>query len=160
MERIKYNIVLWVILIALPNMANAGSPLVVRPQIGYGYIDTSYSSNQGSVQHFGLRMLLSAGEIKKYGLEATQFQLKHGKRFSSIGIVIEQRLWGWFHMSIGTVGYFNYDMTTKNPVGLMSNLGWEPVAYKGFKPFVTYRNDLIFAEPRAVVQSLSIGFSF
>ncbi len=160
MKWIKHNTVLLIMLVALTNMANADSPLVVRPQTGYGYIDSSHPSSQGRVQHFGLRMLLSAGEIKKYGVEATRFQLKNGKHFSSIGIVIEQRLWGWFHMSIGTVGYFNYDTTIKNPAGLMSNLGWEPVAYKNFKPFVTYRNDLIFAEPRAVVHSLSIGFSF
>ena len=144
----------------MPSIANADSSLVVRPQVGYGYMGSSSPSNKGSVQSFGLRVLLGAGEVKKYGLEATKFQLKNGRSFSSLGIVIEQRLWGWFHMSIGTVGYFNYDTVLKNPVGLMSNLGWEPVTYKNFKPFVTYRNDLIFAEPRAVVHSLSIGFSF
>jgi len=71
-----------------------------------------------------------------------------------------QRLWNWFNMSIGTVGYFGYGADSINPVGLMTNLGWEPSHYEKFKPFVTYRNDVIFSEDMDVSYSVSVGATF
>ena len=144
----------------LPSIVNTESSLIVRPQTGYGHMDSSDSSNNGSVSHIGLRLLLSAGESKRYGLEATRFRLNNGRSFSSLGVVLEQRLWNWFNMSIGTVGYFDYEIGSRNPVGLMTNLGWEPSNYQNFKPFITYRNDIIFSENTDIAHSVSIGVTF
>ena len=151
---------MWAVLLVLaffPSLTNAESSLIVRPQIGYGRID---SLNNDNISHAGLRVLFNAGDNKRYGLEATKFSLNDGGDFSSLGIVLEQRLWDWFNMSIGTVGYLNYGLDSKNPVGLMTNLGWEPSNYKTIKPFITYRNDIIFSENTDIVHSLSIGISF
>ncbi len=160
----KYkNKIIWIVLsisIFLPNFVNAESSLIVRPQVGYGYMDSSSLSNNGSINHVGLRILLNTGENKRYGLEATRFHLNNAKSFGSLGIVLEQRLWNWFNMSIATIGYFNYKIGSKNPVGLMTNLGWEPNSYKNFKPFITYRNDIIFSEDIDIVYSISIGVTF
>ena len=149
-----------VLLVFLPSLVNAESTLIVRPQAGYGYMGSLDSSNRGNISHAGLRILLSAGESRRYGLEATRFRLNDSGSFSSLGIVLEQRLWDWFNMSIGTIGYFNYGVGSKNPVGLMTNLGWEPSNYKNFKPFITYRNDIILPENTDIVHSLSIGVTF
>ena len=156
----KNNRAIWIVLLILtflPSIVSAESSLVFRPQVGYGYMDSSDSSNKGNISHVGLRVLLSAGGIRKYGLEATKFRLNDGKSFSSLGIVLEQRLWGSLNSSIGTVGYFNYGVDSRNPVGLMTNLGWEPSGYENFKPFITYRNDIIFAEHTDIAHSVSIG---
>ena len=151
--------VLLLVFTFLPDIVNAESSLVIRPQVGYGYIDSSASQKRGNLNHFGIRLLLSTGGNKRYGLEATEFNPENGVGFYSLGIVLEQRLWNWFNMSIGTVGYFDYVENLGNPVGLMTNLGWEPDSYHTFKPFITYRNDLIFGKNVDVVHSLSIGLS-
>ncbi|MDH5219562.1 MAG: hypothetical protein OEX19_17780, partial [Gammaproteobacteria bacterium] len=66
---------------------------------------------------------------KRYGLELTRFSSGEEDVFISAGIVLEQRLFNWFNMSIGTIGYFDYQKTEHNPVGLTTNLGWEPDNY-------------------------------
>lgn len=124
--------------------------LTLRPHGGFG--------SEGS-KHYGGRILLNAGEIRKYGLEFSKFETNNDS-FSSIGIVLEQRLFEWFNMSIGTVGYFDYGVNNENTVGLVSNLGWEPNNHIPFKPFITYRTDLILAKDKTkTYHSLSIGFN-
>ena len=149
-----------ILMLTLPGLANAGSFLIIRPQAGYGFMDASESRIDGKISHAGLRILLGAGKQKRYGLEATNFHSDHDESFSALGIVLEQRLWNWFNMSIGTVGYFDYGADSRNPVGLMTNLGWEPSHYKNFKPFVTYRSDVIFSDNTDVSYSVSVGATF
>jgi hypothetical protein len=62
-------------------------------------------------------------------------------------------------MSIGTIGYF--DHKNQNSIGLVSNLGWEPNNHIPFRPFITYRNDIIFAKDKTeTLHSISAGFKF
>ena len=125
------------------------STLQIRPHFGYGSSESSY---------YGARVLLNSSDTQTYGLEFTQFKSK-GNEFSAVGIVLEQRLWRWFNMSIGTVGYFNYQ--DQNVVGLVSNLGWEPDNHIPFRPFITYRNDIIFGKDKTdTIHSISAGFKF
>jgi hypothetical protein len=135
--------------------ARAGSSLQVRPQGGIGFLSgTTYS-------HAGLRVLLPAGDYQKYGLEVSHLNILDGSDESTaIGIVLEQRLWEWFNMSIGTIGYFGYAERTGNPVGLVTNLGWEPQMKSDWEPFVTYRNDIIFATKIATGSAISVGVSY
>jgi len=160
MNNNRVQCVLLLALSFLPDIVDAESPLVIRPQVGYGYLESSGSQNTGELNHVGMRILLNTGGNKRYGLEATEFNLKNGGGFYSLGIVLEQRLWDWFNMSIGTVGYFDYLGEVGNPVGLMTNLGWEPVRCSALKPFITYRNDLIFVENVDVAHSFSAGLNF
>ncbi len=129
------------------------APIVFRHHSGYGFIGGK------GVFHYGGRILLPIGDIKKYGIEITAFDSK-GKKFISAGIVLEQRLLGWFNMSIGTIGYFGYGDNSVNVAGLTTNLGWEPDNHIPFKPFVTYRNDVIFSNRTEIAHSLSLGFAF
>ena len=125
------------------------STIQIRPYFGYG-------SNENS--HYGARVLLNSSNTQAYGLEFTQFKSKDDD-FSAIGIVLEQRLWNWFNMSIGTVGYFDYK--DENVIGLVSNLGWEPDNHIPFRPFVTYRNDMIFGKDKTdTIHSISVGLKF
>jgi len=128
--------------------------IVFRPHSGYGFI-----ANGKGISHYGGRILLSTNNFQKYGLEVTAFDSKD-KEFISIGIILEQRPFEWFNMSIGTVGYFNFGHKSDNAPGLTTNLGWEPDNHIPFKPFVTYRTDVIFSNSIDIVNSLSIGFNF
>lgn len=131
-------------------ISNETSIIQIRPHFGYGNDDT---------KHYGLRVLLNSNENQTYGLELTKFENDNDK-FQAIGIVLEQRLWDWFNMSIGTVGYFNYGVNDENIIGLMTNLGWEPNNSIPFKPFITYRNDTIFTKKTKILHSISLGFKF
>ena len=125
--------------------------VILRPHFGYGYM------GRERISHYGIRLLLPAGSTKRYGVEFTKFN----KFFMMAGIVLEQRLFEWFNMSIGTVGYFNYKSDqNNNVVGLVSNLGWEPDNHIPFKPFVTYRSDVILEKPVKSISSIVVGFNF
>ncbi len=154
----KYGIIL-LALSFLPSPVCAEPSLIIRPQAGYGYLDSSAFNNRGGIYHAGARILLNAGETRLYGLEVSRFDLDNGDNFISLGIVLEQKLWDWFNMSIGTVGYFGYGVDSKNPIGLMTNLGWEPRSNNAFKPFITYRNDIIFSDKTDIAHSISAGFT-
>jgi len=147
------------LLILIPTLSFAEGGVTVRPHIGIGTAESTPTTDSESAQHLGMRLLLNAGGTKKYGLELTQFEVDGGERFNAIGIVIEQKKWGWFNMSIGTVGYFSHSKNT-NPIGLMTNLGWEPDNKHSLKPFITYRADLIFAEHNQTIHSISSGLTF
>lgn len=124
------------------------SDLKVRPHFGFGNHNT---------KHYGLRVLLGTNEKQSYGLELTKFKMNNDE-FKAIGIVLEQRLWEWFNMSIGTVGYFDYGIDNQDEIGIVSNLGWEPNNHIPFNPFVTFRNDTIFTKDKTKrLNSLSFG---
>ncbi len=127
------------------------STIQIRPHFGYG---------SNSSKHYGLRILLSSNEKQAYGLELTKLKTNDDE-FIAVGIILEQRLWEWFNMSIGTIGYMNYGLDDQNIFGMVSNLGWEPNNSIPFKPFITFRNDIIFAKEKTKsIHSISFGFKF
>jgi hypothetical protein len=130
-------------------VVTSGFTLSLRPHIGLGTDET---------QHYGVRVLLGANDLQLYGLDVTKFSTKDDK-FTSVGIVLEQRVWEWFNMSIGTIGYFDYK--GQNQAGLMTNLGWEPNRNGRIEPFVTYRSDTIFTKDKTdTIHSLSVGVKY
>lgn len=155
----KILLIAFVALLSNSNFIYAKSALIIRPQMGYGYYDSPTSQEAGSIYHYGTRILLGAGETQRYGLEVSRFEVDGGGDFIAVGIVLEERLWDFLNLSIGTVGYFGYIESANNPVGLMTNVGWEPRWDKRIKPFITYRNDMIFSEKMDSVYSLSFGVS-
>lgn len=124
----------------------------IRPQVGYGIDDS---------KHLGLRILLKSSPSMEqaYGLEITQFKTTNDE-FTAIGIILEQRQFGWFNNSIGTIGYLNYGEDNQNIFGLVTNLGFEPKTNNFFKPFISFRTDLIFTKSINHIYSLSIGYKF
>ncbi|VAY87383.1 hypothetical protein MNB_ARC-1_234 [hydrothermal vent metagenome] len=126
------------------------SSVTIRPHFGYG---------TNSTQHYGLKILKASNANQAYGLEVTRFTTNIDQ-FTAVGIILEERSYSWFHSSIGTVGYFNYEANNQNIIGLTSNLGWEPHSKTLFKPFIAYRNDVIFAKRIRTIHSISIGLRF
>ena len=134
--------------------------LELRPHAGVGYSST-FGNGPGSVAlHAGGRVLLAANSMQSYGVEATYLRVRardgtDAERLA-VGIVLEQRLWDWFNMSIGTIGYIGLATGQGNPFGIVTNLGWEP-HWGRVSPFVTYRSDWVFGDPVVGVSSLSAG---
>ena len=55
----------------------------------------------------------------------------------------------------------HYGADDQNVIGLVSNLGWEPDNTVPFRPYVTYRNDTIFAKKGIKsINSVSVGLKF
>ncbi len=132
-------------------MVEKDAKFKIRTHFGYGSENT---------KHYGARILLNSSDTQSYGLEISKFK-RENNDFEAIGIVLEQRLWEWFSMSIGTVGYFDYEVKGENVMGLVSNLGWEPNNHIPFKPYITYRSDTIFGKEKTkVLHSISVGFTF
>ncbi len=155
-----YLIKILAALFVLSATSLSSSSLIIRPHGGYGYSHSSGSGNNGAIHHVGARILLPATDFKRFGLEISHFDAECGEKFTSIGIILEQRMWNWFNNSIGTVGYFDFGDNSENIVGLMSNLGWEPNWEKQIKPFITYRSDVIFSNKITSIHSVSVGISF
>jgi hypothetical protein len=103
-------------------------------------------------------LLLNANDRQKYGLELSRVNTSQGD-YLAVGIVLEQRKFGWFNMSIGSIGYFGQGGGVLNVPGLVSNLGWEPVTPDAINPFVTLRNDVMFGNKTKVGYALSAGLS-
>jgi hypothetical protein len=145
------SLLLMVSLLSSSN-ANADGDMTVRPQLGMGVLDGK------SYQHIGTRLLLGANDKQKYGLELSRLNTSQGD-YLAVGIVLEQRKFGWFNMSIGSIGYFGQGGGVQNVPGLISNLGWEPVTTDTIKPFVTLRNDVMFGSKTKAGYALSAGLS-
>lgn len=126
--------------------------ILLRPHVGTGWLD------RGHYEHAGMRFLLSANERQKYGLELTRINGVAGS-YLATGIVLEQRLYGWFNMSIGSIAYFGQGQGNLNYPGVVANLGWEPDRKNGLHPFVTLRNDILFAGRTLTGTALSAGVS-
>lgn len=135
----------------LPQTTTAESSLLIRPQAGFG------SLAGAGVSHAGIRVLMPSGKNQRYGVELNHFMTGNDTSFTSAGILLEQRLRGWFNMSVGTIGYIDYNGC--NPFGLVTNLGWEPQSTGSIEPFITFRNDIIFSESTDSIYSISAGIS-
>jgi hypothetical protein len=129
--------------------AHAGEDILVRPQLGIGSLDG------GQYTHAGVRILLDASTEKTYGVELTRVNTRNGD-YVAAGIVLEQKKYGWFNMSIGTIGYFAQGGGLNIP-GLVANLGWEPEDFGAMNPFVTMRNDVLFGSKTLAGTALSAG---
>ena len=139
------------LLVAINVSAAEESVIKIRPHVGLGDLDGK------AYQHAGVRLLLDANSSQKYGFELTKVRTRQDN-YVAAGIVLEKRMFGWFNLSIGTIGYFRQGQGSRNYPGLVANLGWEPPTTGAIKPFVTYRNDTIFADKTLVGNALSAGF--
>lgn len=138
---------------------------ILQPYGGLGVASSLTDASMKPVLLFGTRLLLPASGNKTYGIEVAWLDLysidKHGMdvRYLATGIILEQKLWQWFNMSIGTIGYIGLGENTENVFGITTNLGWEP-DWKKIRPFITYRSDFIFDDLVIIISSVSLGVDF
>ena len=121
----------------------------VRPMFGFGYSNTYGGGTSGWGYQAGARAQILAGSTQSFGLEASYVvpSLQAGARYVGIGVVLEQRVWDAFIASIGTVGYVSVTGPSRQPFGIVTNLGYSPRLTARLRAFVTYRAEWIFASP-------------
>jgi hypothetical protein len=135
--------------------------ILLRPHFGLGRSDALTSGHtSGLSEHVGGRLLLQANPFQRYGLEVTALRVHLDHKatdYVGTGIVLEQVLWGWFNMGIGTVGYLRTTGGTPHPFGITSNLGYEHWLNRRLQLFAVYRSEWLFSRPTQTVSSVSLG---
>ena len=158
--KIKFKLMIVLLFFSAAIHTVCAQGITFRSHAGFGHMRSAPKNYNGLVTHFGGRVMLNAADARKYGAEATFFHPRNGENYTAFGIVLENKKWDWFAMSIGTVGYFGFLGTRDNPVGMTTNLGWEPNRPKKFKPVASYRTDIIFYHRITTTHSVSIGFAW
>ena len=82
-------------------------------------------------------------------------------RPTSVGIYLEQVIFRYFNMGIGTVGYIGLS-DNKNPFGLYSHLGFEYPFANRFHFLAAYQSEMIFTQEITMNNAfmLGIGINF
>ncbi|GHU29224.1 hypothetical protein FACS1894164_21450 [Spirochaetia bacterium] len=143
--------------------------LMLMPNATVGYYSAMGNDDiKGLSYSYGLKILLPANELQRYGVlvDALTLTGKSGGNddiiFLRTGIYVEQVLFRCFNMGIGTVGYINLTGSGTNPFGLYTHLGFEYPFAKHFFAAVLYQNEWIFASPvisnQAFMASVSVRF--
>jgi hypothetical protein len=136
--------------------------VLIRPGGSVGYC--SADDMEGLTYTYGLKVLLMANEFQRYGVKIDQYTILADDTHSyvSTGLFIEQIVFKYFNMGIGTVGYINTIQTGENPFGLYTHLGFEYNFLKWFSVVAAYQSDFIFRKSFTMYNGflLEIGFKF
>jgi hypothetical protein len=121
-----------------------GQTVLVRPGGSIGYCTAD--DMKGLSYTYGIKILLMANEFQRYGVKVDHLNILADDKMSylSTGLFIEQVLFKYFNMGIGTVGYINLLEKGENPFGLYTHLGFEYNFNKWFGILAAYQTDFIF----------------
>jgi len=121
-----------------------GQTILIRPgsSVGYCYADDM----EGLSYTYGFKILFMANKFQRYGVLVNQFSVLADERhdYLSTGLFLEQILFNYFNMGIGTVGYINTLRWGENPFGLYSHLGFEYSFNTRFSIVAAYQSEFIF----------------
>jgi len=139
-----------------------GQTVLIRPGGSVGYCGAD--DTEGLSYTYGLKVLLMANEFQRYGIKVDQYTILADDTHSyvSTGLFIEQIVFKYFNMGIGTVGYINTIQTGENPFGLYSHLGFEYNFSKWWSIVAAYQCDFIFRKSFTTNNAflLETGFKF
>jgi hypothetical protein len=123
---------------------NDSSTVIIRPSGSIGY--WSADDIKGLSYTYGLKVLLMANEFQRYGLIIDHINIMADDKHSYLcmGLYIEQVVFKYFNMGIGTVGYVNTINWGENPFGLYTHLGFEYYFNKWFGVVANYQSEFIF----------------
>jgi hypothetical protein len=139
-----------------------GQTVTIRPGGSIGYC--SADDMKGLSYTYGLKVLLMANEFQRYGVKIDYLNILADEKHSylSTGLFIEQVVFKYFNMGIGTVGYINTIQWGENPFGLYTHLGFEYNFLKWFGIMAAYQSEFIFRKSFTMNNAflLEIGFKF
>ena len=150
-------------LFALPLASNIyGQSVLIRPGGSVGYCKAD--DMEGLSYTYGIKILLMSNDFQRYGVKVDHFNILADDKHSylSTGLFIEQVVFNYFNMGIGTVGYINTVQWGENPFGIYSHLGFEYNFTKWFSMVAAYQSEFIFRKSFTTnnVFLLEIGFKF
>ena len=139
-------------------------PLRLRMRGGVGFAQRARTTNNNITLSTlgGLQLVLPANRTQGYGLEVDYLQLttRQERRFISLGLSLEQQLFGWLVSGISFRGAFALEGGRDIPFGITTRLAWRSKGGQRFKPMVALRNDWIFGERIHAATSLELGLEY
>ena len=144
------------------SMSAAG--LIIRPEVGIGGTSFFNSHTNYLTQSYGGKVLMAITEQQRFGIKADYITMTHSNfqpyNYVGVGILLEQVLFKYFHMGIGTVGYVNLNHKSNNPFVLHTQLGFEYPFANHFMVVAAYRADFIFTEHFRLSNMFSLGVGY
>jgi len=138
-----------------------GQTLLIRPGSSVGYCNAD--DMKGLSYTYGLKILLMSNAFQRYGIKIDHFNILSNDKHSYLrtGIFIEQVVFKYFNMGIGTVGYINTVQWGENPFGLYTHLGFEYSFLKRLSILTAYQSEFIFRKSFTMNNAflLEIGFN-
>ena len=132
--------------------------IIVRPDASVGFFNAS--DTHGMSYSYGGKVILMANNSQRYGVLVDHLVLS-GESYLTVGIFLEQLVFKYFNMGIGTVGYIGLK-NDKNPFGIYTHLGFEYPFAARFSFLVAYQSEMIFGSPlimnNALIMGVGIGF--
>ena len=137
-----------------------GQIVLIRSNASVGYLSSDDIS--GLAYCYGLKLHLSANEFQRYGILVDHLFLQSNEDVSYLrtGLMIEQVLFKYFNMGIGTIGYINLVQIGENPFGLYTHLGFEYKFTKYISILTSYHSDFIFRKKFTMYNAFQLGFGF
>lgn len=140
-------------------------PKILRIHGGVGFAQRAKTDDGLSLSAVGgVQLMLPANATQSFGVEVDYLQTdaRNQRRYIATILFVENRMFGWFLMSIGLGAYVPLEGRRPTPVGISTKLGWAPNYHKVVNPFVLLRADWVFHD--RIVGSLKvdtgIAFSF
>ena len=139
-----------------------GQNILFRSGGSVGYC--SADDMKGLSYTYGIKILLMANEFQRYGIKIDHLNILSDEKSSymSAGLFIEQVVFKYFNMGIGTVGYINTIQWGENPFGLYTHLGFEYNFNNRINIVAAYQSDFIFRREFTMNNGflLEIGLNF
>ena len=143
---------------------SAASGLIIRPEAGIGGTTVFNSHTTYLTQSYGGKVLMSIGKSQRFGIKADFIEMSHpglpSLRYVSTGILLEQILFKYFHMGIGTVGYIDLAKGRDNPFALHTQLGFEYPFAKNFMVLAAYRAEFIVTQHFRLANMFTLGVGY
>ena len=159
---LKKKHIFFILLFSVSLSLSYGQNILIRPGSSIGYC--SADDMNGLAYSYGLKILLMANDFQRYGIKIDHLNILSDSNYSyiSAGFFIEQVVFRYFNMGIGTIGYINTVQWGENPFGLYTHLGFEYNFNKWFSIVASYQSDFIFRKSFTMYNGflLEIGFKF
>jgi hypothetical protein len=137
-----------------------GQTLLFRPNASVGYF---YAGDMSGLSYdYGIKILIAANDFQRYGVKIDHLNLTGdtAKSYLVTGIFLEQVMFKYFNMGIGTVGYINLKQGGENPFGIYTHLGFEYSFTGRFNIMAAYQSEFIFRDPFTMNNAFTVGIGF
>jgi len=134
-----------------------GQTVLIRPNVSVGYVFADDA--RGLSFNYGLKLLLFANKSQRFGILVDHLFVPGDENVSYLraGLILEQVLFKYFNMGIGTIGYINMVQKGENPFAIYTHLGFEYNFSKYIGILASYQCDFIFRKPFCMNNAFQLG---
>jgi len=144
-----------VIILAVCGCGLYAQTVMFQPEASVGFYNNE--NEKGLSYSYGGKIILMSNLYQRYGIIINHLTFKYDKSYLSVGIYLEQVLFSYFNMGIGTVGYIGLS-DNQNPFGLYTHLGFEYPFGNRFHVIAAYRSDMIFSQNLTTNNAFMLSF--